>query len=172
MPEDWDWSDLFEDEEANSQPQKVDKNDPKSLRQFARKMAEENKLLKEQFAKVATESRSKTIADKVAEKSLPAKVAQLVPANVTVDKLDDWLKEYSDLWPTVPADDGQQGGEGMDDPDVVEERAALARISSATGATVPATRPADLMAQVMDPTQTRDGLLKLIEQAGGGYGTG
>lgn len=173
MPEEWDWSDLLKEDEGSNQPPKLDQNDPKSLRQFAQKMAQENKKLRDDLAKQQTESRTKTIADKVAEKQLPAKVAKLVPADVTSDKVDDWLTEYADLWPTAPAPQGGEAGESEEvNPQDAEEQAAFNRMSSATGATVPANRPTDMMAQVMDPNQTREGLLKLIEQAGGGYGTG
>jgi len=166
MAENWDWSDLQEDEEQ--EPKKVDKNDPKSLRQFATKTAKENEELRKQIAEITAAARVRGIAEKLAEKKIPEKVAKLIPAEVTADKLDDWLKEYEDLWSANTS--SAEGQEQAEQDDGMQE--VLDRMGQATAATVPASRPNDLIAQVKDPTLTRDQLLGLIERSGGGYGVG
>lgn len=170
MAEEWDWSELLSEEESqDTNTKKVDPKDPKSLRQFATKTAKENEDLRKQIAEIHAATRVRAIAEKLAEKKVPEKFAKLIPADVSADKLDDWLKDYEDLW-VKPSMDGQE--EGQESEEAVAEREALGRMSAATGATVPATRPADLMAQIMDKSQTREGLMQLIERAGGGYGSG
>lgn len=168
MAEEWDWSDL-EDDDEQEQPKKVDPKDPKTLRQFARKTAKENEDLRKQIAEIHAASRKDNITSKVKAKNLPEKVAKLIPADVSVDKLDDWLNEYADLW-TPSKVEGEEDVE--EDDELVAEAAAYNRMSQATGATVPATRPNDTMAQIMDPTMTRDKLIQLIHNAGGGFGSG
>lgn len=77
-----------------------------------------------EFAKLAAKDRTRTIADKLTEYGVSTKVAKFVPADVELDKVEEWMTENADVF-------GFKLGDTTN-PDHDAERVAQSRISAIT----------------------------------------
>lgn len=168
---DWNQPDFYDDDDPNSNP---DGKQTNPVRDRLRKLEKENKELKEQHAEAMKQLRQTNIANVLTDKVKdPAKVARLIPADVdsTAEAIEKWLADYADVFAVVPAEDPAPEGDG-EPPEPDANADAMGRIGKATQSGATPTKQADMAAKLADPNLTRDELIKLIEAAGGGYGSG
>jgi hypothetical protein len=170
----WNQPDYDDDDLDGNEP---DGKKPNPVRDRLRKLEKENKDLKDQHAKATKELRQNNIANALANKVKdPAKVAKLIPADVdaSVEAIEKWLADYADVFAvvTTEGDPSPEGESAEPDPEALAQQQAMSRIGKASGAGSTPTKQADLQARLADPKLTREELVKMIEQAGGGVGTG
>jgi hypothetical protein len=167
QPDDFD--DLEEGEEGKG------KN---PVRDRMRKLEKENKELRETNAKLSSQTRKTSVERLLADAHVKhaSKVAGLVPGDVeaTAEGVKQWLDTYADVFSIETEDDAGEGGDsdGEPTPEQVEQAQKMGRIGKATASNTTPTKQADLAKRLADPKLTREELLGMIEEAGGGFGSG
>lgn len=169
-----DWSlDDDDDDSGNS-------NKPDPVRAQLKKLEKDNKELVAKLAEAQKAQRKSTIKDVLTEKKLNPKLAGLIPSDVepTTDAIEKWLADYADLF-TKPEVQGtsDDDSDASGDPDAQAEADvqmvnAFARMAQASAGATPPGKPGDLLKKILSPDLKEEDLLKMINDAGGGFGTG
>ena len=126
------YDDNFE-EEAHQEQQ-----GPKALREAYAKEKEARKALEERLNKLETAETTKSLATALEGKGVNPKAAQLaLSQGVTLDKLDDWLGEWGDLFGAQV--EQSSGGSAVDEA----TQQQLQAVSGAPTGATPAGNSAD-----------------------------
>lgn len=166
------------DDDDDEQDQSNNKPDP--VRAQLKKLEADNKKLMTELNAAKAVSRKSTIKDVLTEKKLNPKLAGLIPTDIdaTPDAIDKWLDEYSDLFPKASSkstDDDDSDASGDVDVDDLEQEVVIAahnRMAKATTSSTPPGKPGDILRKVLSKDLKPEELLQMIEDAGGGFGTG
>lgn len=169
------WEPDDDDNDSDDSSQEPQSRSGKDIRAQLEKTLRENAKLKAENQKLVTEVRQNAIATVLAAKGVKSKVAKLMPPNVepTEEAVTKWLEEFGDVF-AAPKVEG-------DTPDVVDDTsdtdnadlaAQMGKLSEATSSAKPPAKEADLLAKMNATDMTREKLLELIGQHGGGYGVG
>lgn len=168
-----DWSLDPDDDDETSQSG----NKPDPVRAQLKKLEKQNQELQTKLAAAEAASRKSTIKDVLTEKKLNTKLAGLIPSSVdaTPEAIEKWLEDYKDLF-TMPEPKTEEPDPdaGTVDPQEMDLAtvAAFNRMSKASAGATPPGKPGDLIQKLMSPDLTQEELLKMIDDAGGGFGTG
>lgn len=152
-------------------------NKPDPVRAQLKKLERQNQELQTKLAAAEAASRKSTIKDVLAEKKLNTKLAGLIPSSVeaTPEAIEKWLEDYGDLFikpESKPEDPDPDAGTADPQEQDLALVAAFNRMSKASAGATPPGKPGDLIQKIMSPDLTQDELIKMIEDAGGGFGTG
>lgn len=129
------YSDVYDDDsEESTEPQGG------GLRQFAEAQKRQNEELRKQIENLQAERRQEKLADTLKASGVNPKVAALVPADVTPDKVGDWLTQYGDVFGVQGNGDEETGGLSDD------EAEAIAAVSGDPGGAAPTATKNDLEA--------------------------
>lgn len=166
-----------DDDDFDSDPQEGGKGKKNPLREHLRKLEKENKDLKEANQKFNQQLRQNSIETVLTSKGLNPKVAKLVPEAVepTAEAVGKWLEDYSDVFtPSSEDGEGSSGEGGQESSEASAQGEAMGRISEATSAAqTPSGKKQDEQARrLASDDLTKEELLKMIEQEGGGFGSG
>lgn len=157
----------FDDDEQEQQQEQPAKGN--GLREHLKRLEAENKQLKEQNSKYGAQLRKQAVTGVITSKGYDPRIAAFIPADVdsTPEAVETWLKEYGDLFGGAKASSAPEGDDEGDEAAEAELAAAFGRMGRATAAgKVAATKEADLMARLSDPSLTQDQLMDLIASAG------
>lgn len=142
------------------------------VKQLRKKIADDAKAARardEEFATLKAQVRTRTVADVLSGKGIPAKVAGLIPETVeaTESAVDAWLGEYSDVFGIKQADAGNETGTAETTTVVTPEQTALNRMTqTATTGVVPDNKFAEQINEVA--TMPYEDLLRKIAEAQNG----
>lgn len=119
---DYDWDD---DEDLSSAPN--DSNAMKELRKAHREAQKRNKEMSAQLESLTSSLRERSVRDILEAKKLPAKVAGLVPKDITsAEDVESWLEEFGDVFGFNIQDSKQDNNK----PEVNPELEKWSRIST------------------------------------------
>lgn len=165
----------FYDEYENDNGQDQNSNLVKDLRAQIKKANEDLKAAQATISDQSKAIRERTVADVLAAKGVPSKVAKLVPADIEASEgaVSKWLEDYSDLFTkpetTTTEQQNQQndnaGGSGAQNAPA-DELAARRMQNATTGGSAVTPRLDDLINQVQkaDPAT----LLAMIQASKNG----
>ena len=171
-------SDQWDDQ--NDDNQQDQQQGGKGLRAQLEAALAANRAQAEELSKLRAAARTQAVSDVLKAKNYPAKVAKLIPKDVepTEEAVTAWLDEYGDLFGVAKqqatvdtATEAAPEDEPMDDAAMAYIQMSRQMGNVTAGAMTP-DKQKDLLAQINDPAMTRDKLVALIEQQGGGTGTG
>lgn len=167
----YNWDDFESDDNdgdggnGNVQPDDV-KSLPKHLRQLIAKAKADEKAAKQRADVAESQLRKKDIESVLSSKSVPAKVAELIPSDVaaTPEGVTAWLEKFGDVFGTPATQNASEGDSGAaQDTAQTSDIGALSRMQqTASSGTAPGGSMADLMAKLQDPTLTKEQLDALI----------
>lgn len=101
------YSDIYDDDSTEVETPAT--TGPKALREAYEHEKEARKALEDRLAAIEAESRAAKLASALKESGVTnPKVAALIPADVTPDKVADWLTEFGDVFGVEQAQ--PQGG--------------------------------------------------------------
>jgi len=127
----------------------------RSLRKAHEKAVKDNAELSSRLAEFEKRERARTIRDAIGDRKLNPKIANLIPSDLEVDKIDDWLGGYADVFGISQPDTGE--------PDHSAEQAAQKRLANAgesTGAMPGGDE--EVLRRLADPSLTEQGLMDMI----------
>ena len=79
----------------------VEDNGPAELRKALKKAQKEREAIEAELSKLRGDLRSRNVKDVLASKGVNAKLAKLIPSDITApEEIDAWLAEYSDVFGT------------------------------------------------------------------------
>ena len=139
------------------------------IKTLRKKIADDAKAAKqrdEEFNALRVQVRTRTVADVLTGKGIPAKVAELIPETVeaTESAVDEWLGKYSDVFGIKQADAGNENGTAETNTVVTPEQTALNRMSqTATTGQPPVNKFAEQISEVA--TMPYEDLLRKIAEA-------
>lgn len=121
----------------------VEDNGPAELRKALKKAQKEREAFEAELAKLRGDLRQRTVKDVLASKGVNAKLAKLIPSDITApEEIDAWLNEYSDVFGTPV----QSAEPVVSEADIQSAK----KIDSATSTASPAGGPEDLYAKLMN----------------------
>lgn len=157
-------------------------NNGGGLRKQLEQTLERLKALEGENETLKTVARTAAISGVLTDKKYPAKVATLIPATVapTAEAVQAWLDEYGDVFNIAKDDQGSgesaAAGEPAGDAEGFEQAQeyiqTMRQMGNINGGLLPPERARELMAKITSPDLTQDGLIALINQHGGGSGSG
>lgn len=151
--------DDYEDDPYEQEPEK-DSNPVKTLRKRGDDLARKLKEAEERNAELSARLRTTDVQDALKDAGIANfdKVANLVPASITPDKVGEWLKEYGELFGAqAKPEAAQEAAPPAVDPAVQQQMNAMQTLS--TGASAPSGQitEADIKA-----APSKEELLKLL----------
>jgi len=154
-----------DDGQGQQQPPPGQQQLPAPARQHMRKVERERDTLKAELEALRAEKRKVGVADVVKAKGYDPMIAELIPAGVDGDDaIGKWLDERTAVFAKTKVDADDNGSDaGQVPPDVA---AALGTVSNLTAAAISPAKPADLLAQLNDPTLTPERLNALLRANG------
>lgn len=170
MSSQWD----FDDDERDTT---TEGGKPKGgMREYIKQLQAENAQLKTDLAEANEKARAASLAHVMAEKKLPSKVAKLLPKDIdpSPEAIDKWLEEYGDVFNLKPAEttpeDTDQGE--PDSPEDEGYRLQMDQVSRMSNGSLPPAKERDLLGKLNSRDLSREDLVALITQQGGGFGSG
>lgn len=147
-----------------------DNNERNPLRDVVKNLEAELKNARSTIAAFEKEKRSATLADLVAAKGLPAKVANLIPADADPEK---WIEENGDLFaaPTTAPSTEAPAPTAPAEPVVDAEAAEKAAADAALANDWSALRKTEATATPAAPPTTGDAALEALLKAAESGGT-
>lgn len=139
------------------------------IKTLRKKIADDAKTAKqrdEEFKTLQTQVRTRTVADVLSDKGIPAKVAGLIPETVEATKaaVETWLGEYGDLFGINQADTGTESTTADTNNVVSAEQTAMDRMTqTANTGQAPANKFAEQIQEVK--TMPIEDLLQKIAEA-------
>lgn len=172
MSSQWDFDD------DNERDTNSDGGKPKGgMREYIKQLQAENAQLKTELAEANQKARQAALSHVMAEKKLPPKVAKLLPPDIdpTTEAIDKWLEEYGEVFNLKPADNTPEETDQGEPADSMEEqgyRQQMDQVSRMSNGSIPPAKEKDLLAKLSSRDLSRDDLVALITQQGGGFGSG
>lgn len=175
-----DWDDNA-DSNSGDQNNNSGNNSGGGLRKQLEQTLARLKTLEDENATLKTQTRQAAVSTLLEKKNLSAKVATLIPATVepTEAAVDKWLEEYGEVFnikkeTTAGSEDagGAESGTDVDFEAQQEYIQTMRQMGNIQGAVLAPVKATELLAKINDPALTHEGLIKLIEQHGGGAGMG
>jgi hypothetical protein len=170
------WDDQNDDGQQSNQSQGG------ALRKQLEAALAANTTQSEELKKLKADVRRNAISKVLEKKNISEKVAKLVPAEVepTAEAVEEWLKEYGDVFGVKTTEDANQdsAGDAGDEAGSVDEAtrqayiAQMRQMGNVTVGAAPTGKESELLQKINDPKMTYEGLVALIEQHGGGAGSG
>jgi hypothetical protein len=149
----YDW----DDEDFSEAPN--DSGAMKELRKAHREAQKRNKEMAAQLESLQSSLRERSVRDILDSKNIPAKVAALVPKNITsAEDVESWLTEFGDLFGL----DGQGSKQDESKPKANPELEKWSRISSAQSTGETYSGDNDQMSALIKSATTVEELNKLL----------
>lgn len=169
----WDFQDDDDDDGQAIDPRSL----PKQLRKVIASAKKEAKEAKDEADNLRKQVRENAISNVLTSKGVPAKVAKLIPADITsAEAIETWLADYGDVFgsgqsastQTTNQADTSNGQQFINDAATntgpsAEEIAAMQRMQNTSGTAQPfGGRMGELQAKLNDPSLTEEQLDALI----------
>jgi hypothetical protein len=136
-----------------------DSNAMKELRKAHREAQKRNKEMSAQLESLQSSLRERSVRDILDAKNIPAKVAALVPKDITsAEDVESWLEEFGDVF-GFNSQDSQQG---ESKPEVNPELEKWSRISSTQSSGEVYNGDNDQMSALINAATTVEELNKLL----------
>lgn len=141
--DEWDDDDLDLDEDEGRADALTE------ARRAQRKAAKRAKELEQELGTLRAQVRQSTIRDAIQQKGLNPKIAKLIPESVELDKLDEFIADFADLFGTSSDGDRDADAESGEEQVTDENAEALGRIAAPpAGARPPRGDDADMLAKI------------------------
>ena len=123
-------------------------NGPAELRKALKKAQREREAIEAELSKLRGDLRQRTVKDVLESKGVNAKLAKLIPSDITApEEIDAWLNEYSDVFGTPV-----QSAEPVNSADIESAR----RIDASTSTASTPQSNEDMYAKLMSATSLEE----------------